>query len=158
MTRNRHFVVEPGMGSRYSHDDVIEWKHFPCYWPFVWGIHKSPVNSPHKGQWRGALMFSLIGGLNKRLSKQSWGCWFEMLSRSLWRHCNAFILVAFVVKRMSSGSIPSSLAHWGRGKMAAILQTAFSNAFSWTKICELRLKFHWSLFPMFQLTICQYRF
>ena len=27
---------------------------------FVWGIHRSPVNSPHKGQWRGALMFSLI--------------------------------------------------------------------------------------------------
>ena len=24
------------------------------------GIHRSPVNSPHKGQWRGALMFSLI--------------------------------------------------------------------------------------------------
>ena len=30
------------------------------YWPFVWGIHRSPVNFPHKGQWRGALMFSLI--------------------------------------------------------------------------------------------------
>ena len=24
------------------------------------GIHRPPVNSPHKGQWRGALMFSLI--------------------------------------------------------------------------------------------------
>ena len=42
------------------HDDVIKWKHFPRYWLFVWGIHRSPVNSPHKGQWRGALMFSLI--------------------------------------------------------------------------------------------------
>ena len=42
------------------HDDVIKWKHFPLYWPFVQGIHLSPVNSPHKGQWRGALMFSLI--------------------------------------------------------------------------------------------------
>ena len=41
-------------------DDVIKWKHFPHYWPFVRGIHRSPVNSPHKGQWRGALMFSLI--------------------------------------------------------------------------------------------------
>ena len=36
------------------HDDVIKWKHFPRHWPFVWGIHRSPVNSPHKGQWRGA--------------------------------------------------------------------------------------------------------
>ena len=43
-----------------SHDDVIRWKHFPRYWPLVWGIHRSPVNSPYKGQWRRALMFSLI--------------------------------------------------------------------------------------------------
>ena len=42
------------------HDDVIKWKHFPRHWPFVRGIHRSPVNSPHKGQWRGALMFILI--------------------------------------------------------------------------------------------------
>ena len=42
------------------YDDVIKWKHFPRYWPFVRGIHRFPVNSPHKGQWRGALMFSLI--------------------------------------------------------------------------------------------------
>ena len=34
--------------------------HFPRHWHFVRGIHRSPVSSPHKGQWRGALMFSLI--------------------------------------------------------------------------------------------------
>ena len=39
-----------------GHDDVIKWKHFPRYWPFVRGIHRSPVNSPRKGQWRGALI------------------------------------------------------------------------------------------------------
>ena len=44
----------------YWHDDVIKWKHFPRYWPFVRGIHRSPVNSPHKSQCHGALMFSLI--------------------------------------------------------------------------------------------------
>ena len=49
---NKHWVY---------HNDVIKWKHFPCYWPFVRGIiHRSPVNSPHKGQWRGAVIFSLI--------------------------------------------------------------------------------------------------
>ena len=42
------------------HDDIIKWKHFPRNWPFVREIHRSPVNFPHKGQWRGALMFSLI--------------------------------------------------------------------------------------------------
>ena len=45
---------------RFYHDDVIKWKHFPRNWPFVRGIHRSPVNSLHKGQWRGTLMFSLI--------------------------------------------------------------------------------------------------
>ena len=44
----------------WYHDDVIKWKHFPRYWPFVRRILRSPVNSPHKGQWREALMFSLI--------------------------------------------------------------------------------------------------
>ena len=38
-----------------EHDDVIKCKHFPRYLPFVRGIHRS-----HKGQWRGALMLSLI--------------------------------------------------------------------------------------------------
>ena len=42
------------------HDDVIKWKHFLRYWSFVRGIHRSPVNSPHKGRWRGSLVFSLI--------------------------------------------------------------------------------------------------
>ena len=43
-----------------SLDDIIEWKHFTRNWPFVWGIHWWPVNSPDKGQWCRALMFSLI--------------------------------------------------------------------------------------------------
>ena len=42
------------------HDDVTKWKHFPRSWPIVWGIHRSLVNSLHKGQWCGALVFSLI--------------------------------------------------------------------------------------------------
>ena len=44
-------------GAYGSHDDVIKWKHFPRYWPFVRGIHWW---IPRKGQRRGALMFSLI--------------------------------------------------------------------------------------------------
>ena len=88
-------VIVTMRGKITQHDDVIKWKHFPRYWPFVWGIHRSPVFSPHKGQWRGALMFSLIWALNKRLSKQSWGWWFETPSCSLWRHCNGMQLDKF---------------------------------------------------------------
>ena len=43
-----------------SHDVVIKWKHFPRYWPFVGGIRRSPMDSIHKSQWRGAFMFPLI--------------------------------------------------------------------------------------------------
>ena len=48
------------------HDDVIKCEHFLCYWPFVRWIHLLPMDSPHKGQWRGALMFSLICAWTKR--------------------------------------------------------------------------------------------
>ena len=43
-----------------NHEDVTTWKRFPRYCPFAKGIHRSSVDSPHKGQWRGALMFSFI--------------------------------------------------------------------------------------------------
>ena len=57
-----------------GHDDVIKWKHFPRYWPVVRGIHRSPVNSPHIGQWRGALMFPLICvGINRWINKREAG-------------------------------------------------------------------------------------
>ena len=35
------------------------------------GIHRWPMDSPHKGQWRGALMFFVYLRLTKRLNKQS---------------------------------------------------------------------------------------
>ena len=55
---------------KYNLDDIIKWKHFLRYWPFVRGMHRSPVNSPHKDQCHGALMFSFIcawinGWINK---------------------------------------------------------------------------------------------
>ena len=40
--------------------------------------------------------------LNKRLSKQSWGWWFEMSSPSLWRHCNAIDILLILQEHFSS--------------------------------------------------------
>ena len=80
------------------HDDVIKWKHFPRYWPFVRGIHRSTVNSPVHGEFPAQrpvkrsfdVFFDLR--LNKRLSKQSWGWWSETpSSSSLWRHRNVYV-------------------------------------------------------------------
>ena len=81
---------ETTINRTFVHDDVIKWRQFLRYWPFVWGIHRSPVNSPHKGQWRGALMFSLICALDK----QSWCWWFETPSYSLWRHCTVYRMIS----------------------------------------------------------------
>ena len=58
-------TVENSMTDKYCASFYESWwrhqmENFPRHWPFVRGIHRSPVNSPHKGQWRGALMFSLI--------------------------------------------------------------------------------------------------
>ena len=69
-------------------NDDIKWKHFPRHWPFVRGIHRSPVNSPHKGIWRGAFYVFFDLRLNKWLSKQSRGWWFESPSRSSLHYCS----------------------------------------------------------------------
>ena len=63
-----------------DHADVIKWKYFPRYWPFVRGIHRSPVNSHHKGQWCGTLMFSLICAWTNGWVNNRYAC-------DLKRHC-----------------------------------------------------------------------
>ena len=50
----------PSAGTMFTDSSMMTSSNFLRYWPFVRRIHRSPVNSPHKGQWRGALMFSLI--------------------------------------------------------------------------------------------------
>ena len=65
----------------FLRDDVIKWKHFPRYRPFVRGIN--PAQRPVTRSFD--IFFDLR--LNKRLSKQSWGWWFETLSCPLWRQC-----------------------------------------------------------------------
>ena len=82
------------------------WRHemgtFSALLAIVHGIHRSPVNSPHKGQWHGALMcFDLR--LNKQLSKQSWGWWFETPSHPLWCHCNVCWMIMFFYKYRKIG-------------------------------------------------------
>ena len=68
---------------------VIKWKRFPRYWPFVRGIHRSPVNSPHTKASDAEFDVSFDLHLNKRLNKQSWGWWFETSSA----HCDVIVLM-----------------------------------------------------------------
>ena len=78
---------------RVFYDRVNHWSNqpslwrFPYYGPFVRGIHRSPVDSPHKGPVMRSFDVFFDVRLNKRLSKQSRVWWFGTPSRSLWRHC-----------------------------------------------------------------------
>ena len=74
-----------------THDDVIKWKHFPRYGPFVRGIHRWPVTDGFTSKRLVVRSFDVFFDLrlNKQLSKQSRRRRFETPSRSLWRHCGA---------------------------------------------------------------------
>ena len=85
-----------------NHDDVIKWKHFPRYWPFVRGIHRSPVNSPHKGQWRGAFMFCLIPWINDWVNNGEAG--------DLRRHLTHYDVTVMTVTHDNPRSYLSSLS------------------------------------------------
>ena len=79
--------------------DVIKWRHFPCYWPFVRGIHRSPLNSPQKGQRRGDLMFYLIcawinGWVNNReaVDLRHHRAHYEVVAMELNKRCHGILL------------------------------------------------------------------
>ena len=70
------------------HNDVIQWKNIPRYWPFVRVMHRChrwfPSQRPVTRSFDGFYDVHL----NKRMIKQSICRWFETPWRSLWRHCN----------------------------------------------------------------------
>ena len=74
--------------ARHRHDDVIKWKHFRVTGLLCGeftGHRWIPITMASDAE----LWFFFNLRPNKRLSKQSWGWWFETPSCSLWRHCNA---------------------------------------------------------------------
>ena len=50
--------------------------------------------------------------LNKRLSKQSWGWWFDTLSRPLGRHCNGLVINLIACLYTNKISICINLPYW----------------------------------------------
>ena len=161
---------------------------------FVWGIHRWPVDSPHKGQVTRKFPFGDVN-MWDRLHRRNreilqFPLWWRKTATQLFSHvymsyiciyvqwileyqitievmfiCRHNIVVPLLPKLFESrspGIISSKkasiLTHWGWDNMAAISQSAHSNAFPWMKIYEFRLKFHWSLFLRIQLTIFQHWF
>ena len=79
------------------HNDVMTWKRFPHYWPFVRGIRRSQ-DSLIKGKWRGVLTLLFIVSLNRMLNKRS-SCW---PFKTPWRSRDATVMTV------------GQLTHWGR--------------------------------------------
>ena len=82
-----------------SHDDVIKWKKFPRYWPYVREIHRSqrPVR-------RGfGVFFDLC--VKQELSKQQKIQWFKTPWLSLWRHHNDTSLPLVRERQLSASSV-----------------------------------------------------
>ena len=76
----------------------------PRYWPFVRRIHRSP-DSPHKDQWRGALMFSLIcSWINGWVNNREAG--------DLRRYSTHYDVI--VMNKMTLQVVIGSLTYWGR--------------------------------------------
>ena len=127
------------------HDDVIKWKHFSRNsWlrhqmePFSSLLAICAGNSPVPGEFPTQMsvtrsfdvFFDLR--LNKRLSKQSWGWWFETLSRPLWRHCNINLLRGYAILMAIVGARPS---HWGHTFQIWI----------WSKGCDCYFAINWKM-------------
>ena len=121
------------------HDDVIKRKHFSRYWPFVRGIHRSQW-IPHKKA--SDVFFDLR--LNKRLSKQWWGWWFETLSCPLWRHrdvsaCRVYIQDLNLVRTFPADILVPHSAGPSAGTEINTKLTICPSGFSVTISCYLEV-------------------
>ena len=110
--------------SGWQDDDAIKWKHFPHYWHFVRGIHRSPGNSPQKDQWRGALMFSFIcAWINGRVNNRKAGdlrrhhahydvtvMQYEVMTDSLIKTMNNVVLLSTMIN--SSPPCAAYMRQW----------------------------------------------
>ena len=87
-TKWRHFPDD--ISKCIFHDDVIKWKHF-----HFTGHLCGELTNPGEflAQRPVTRNFDVVFDLrlNKRLSKQWWGWWFETQSNPLWRQCNAWM-------------------------------------------------------------------
>ena len=93
------------------HGDVIKWKHFPRYWPFVQAIHRWPANSPHKGQCCATLMFSMIcAWTNDWVNNRDAGdlrphrAYYVTVMETHWRFWNMFSHIDSLVQNRSNSS------------------------------------------------------
>ena len=156
-----------------NHDDVIKWKYFPRNWPFVREIHRSPVNFPHKGQWRGALMFSLIyTWINDWVNNREAGdlrrqhghydvivmLFVSGVCREIWFQDRFSRGDFFIQQPLMPWCNVNMLTYQRKEKMLAFLRMIFSNSFLRMRIIALWCELPCNMFPRVQLKIKQFWF
>ena len=127
-----------------NHDDEIKWKHFPRYWSSVSIIHRSPMDSTHKGQWRKVLMLSLIcAWTNGRRNNRDGGDLRRHLAHYratamclLWhRECEPIPVVIEIPRKVDIWSSMRSASHF---QHIPLLSTEYQ--YSWGKIVWGKIK------------------
>ena len=138
----------------FSHHPLVSLAQFSfCWWCRNWLMTSQWLDNCVAITWiviSNSLHINFIhSDIHGRLCKKLKYCWLLAFTRvllySLW-------IVPDHESKVSANE-QKMLTHWGRDKMAAIFWMTFSNAFSWMKMYEFRLRYHWSLFPRVQLTI-----
>ena len=118
------------------------WIHFIYNLSVLW---KNNLSVLWKNSWKLLCFPQMTPWIDNRGSQSPpvWKSWIE-------QHC-------WYSTYWATGDIRwFSWTHWGRYKMAAISQMTFWNVFSWMKMYEFRLRFHWNLLLRFELTIYQH--
>ena len=109
---SKHFLIRNGYLWRFQ--DIYRRGIYPGFIS-LWWRHQMETfsallalcagNSPVTGEFTSqrpitrSFGVSLICASNKRLSKQSWGWWFETPSRFLWRHCTILVQFCSIMRK-----------------------------------------------------------
>ena len=124
----------------------------------AFGTGNSPVTGEFPAQRPVTRSFDVFLDLrlNRRLSKQSWGWWFETQSCSLWRHCNDELKVSRIIK------ISSTWARWVWLTVVIIFIPIETTSYNYTNNAgqlmimmspwSRRFVFHWSKLTPSNLT------
>ena len=117
------------------------WRHqleaFSALLALLRGIPRSPVNSPHKGQWHEALMYSLICvWINDWVNNREAGDWRRFRAHYdvivLWCFSTRAAEAALLISHPCISSIVYGLNHWGRKQCPP----SYKQHFQFTFLCE----------------------
>ena len=97
----------------------------------VWGIHRSTMNSPHKGQWHRAWMFYLIcARTNGLVSNQDTGnlrCHWTHYDVTVMKYLNVWSSI-FLLSSLYTGTFHHCHYHWN------LIMFAWGMGVGWTKL------------------------